>query len=294
MLSVGILNDYIIPLIPEKIKLLTDNNIIVYVETNTGLNAGFTDNEYIKSGAIICNTIDEVYNNAKIIVKTSSEFEYSLIKKDHIIFSLFNFTKNPELLKNNFTYIPYSDILFPISEIIGEEAIIQGLKYTNSYLEKKYLKITIIGVGNVGRSAAYMAKYLEYDNIILIDNDINKLLELHNQGFKTLISTKENLEKALSESYIVIGSINNPYRLITNDMLELMPTDSIFIDVTIDQGGMTEQSYQTNFINYRHIKLYFIYNIPKHSIPRLSIQLSDLIYPYIKLIATNGNISEEL
>lgn len=287
MLSVGILNDYIVPLIPEKIKLLTDINIIVYIETNTGLNAGYSDDEYIKSGAIICNTINEVYNNAKIIVKTSEEFEYSLITKDHIIFSLFNFTKNSELLKNNFTCIPSSDILFPISEIIGEEAIIQGLRNINSYLKNKYLKITIIGAGNVGRSAAYMAKYLEYNNILLIDNDINKLLKLHKEGFKTLLSTKENLEKALSESYIVIGSINNTYKLITNDMLELMPTDSIFIDVTIDKGGMTEQSYKTNLINYRHIKLYFIYNIPKHSIPRLSIQLSDLIYPYINLIAIN-------
>jgi alanine dehydrogenase len=285
MLSVGILNDYIVPLIPKKIKLLTDNNIIVYVQSNTGLNAGYSDNEYIKSGAIICNTIDEVYNNAKIIVKTSNEFEYSLITKDHIIFSLFNFTKN------NFTCIPSSDILFPISEIIGEEAIIQGLKYTNLYLEKKYLKITIIGAGNIGRSAAYMAKHLGYDNILLIDNNINTLLELHKEGFKTLISTKENLEKALFESYIVIGSINNTYKLITNDMLELMPIDSIFIDVTIDQGGMTEQSYKTNLINYRHIKLYFIYNIPKHSIPRLSIQLSDIIYPYINLIATNRELN---
>lgn len=55
-------------LIPSDIKKLIENKIVVYVEKNAGLTAGYTDQEYISAGATIINKVTkEVIDKIDII-----------------------------------------------------------------------------------------------------------------------------------------------------------------------------------------------------------------------------------
>lgn len=293
-------NEKRISLIPNDVKLLIDNNIKVYVESDAGINAGYTNNDYIKHGAIICNTSEELYNLASIIVKVKEpqEEEYKYITDKHVILAFFHFAGNPGLLetmiKNKTTCIAYETIqlnnIYPIlskmSKIAGEQAIIQGLKYIDNNIN---INITIIGGGNVGRAAAIKCKELNYNNITILEKDINKIDILKKENLNAIQINNDELKKYISNSNIIIGCIYNTGKeadkIITNELLDLMPNNSIFVDIAIDQGGMTEQSKPTTIdnpiINYKNIKLYCVPNIPSVIPYDSSIELSNSITPYL-------------
>ncbi len=297
-------NEFRVSLIPKDVFTLTNKGFKVYIETNAGLGAYYTDNDYINCGAIICNSIDEVYKYANLIVKVKEpqEYEYSLINSNHTIFTFFHFANSSSLinamLNSKATCIAYETIIdkngnFPIlaemSKIAGEQAIIEANKFRNNIDDT----ITIIGVGNVGLASAYKAKEKGYKNINLIDKNFEKIKCLNECGFNVYEFSNLKLIELLSLSHIVIGSIYNngkkAKKIICNDMLKLLPSNSIIIDIAIDQGGMTEQSIPTTITNpiikYHNTNIYCVANIPSCVPYQASIKLSSVICPYVIEIA---------
>jgi len=324
MLIVGIpkelkSNEYRVSLIPSDVNKLTNLGIQVYIQSNAGIGANFCDNEYIEAGAIICNTIQELYNKSTLIVKVKEPqpIEFDLITDKHTIFTFFHFASSSELLKkmieNKTTCIAYetlrtNDGKFPIlaqmSKIAGEQAVLEANKFRFSFTNNKsedFDEITIIGVGNVGKASAYKAKEMNYKTINLIDKDFEKIKEFKKDGFNIFEMNYLNLSKLLMKSNIVIGSIYNngekATKLIINDLLILMPKDSLFMDVAIDQGGMTEKSKPTTVTNplikYNNTYIYCVPNIPSCVPNKASINLSNVIYPYVISLAEE-KINEEL
>jgi len=293
-------NEKRVSIIPNDVKLLIDNNIKVYIESNAGIDAGFNNEEYIKNGGIICNDKNELYNISSIIVKVKEPQpeEYKYITEKHIILAFFHFAGVSGLLeamiKNKTTCIAYETIqlnnIYPIlskmSKIAGEQSIIQGLKFINN---NNNINITIIGGGNVGRAAAIKCKELNYNNITILEKDINKIEIIKKENLNVIEINDDELKKYISNSNIIIGCIYNTgkeaVKLITNELLDLMQDNSIFVDIAIDQGGMTEQSRPTTIddpiINYKNIKLYCVTNIPSVIPNEASIELSKSIIPYL-------------
>lgn len=81
--------------VPDVASKLIKSGFEVIVETQAGLNAGFRDEQYIKAGAKIANTIEELYANADIIFKVqrpiehpSGKHEIDLYKKGSLLISL--------------------------------------------------------------------------------------------------------------------------------------------------------------------------------------------------------------
>ena len=54
------LQEHRIGLTPESVKVLIDRNHKVLVENNGGLEAGFTNEDYLKAGAKIINSPEEI------------------------------------------------------------------------------------------------------------------------------------------------------------------------------------------------------------------------------------------
>ena len=339
MLIVGIpkeikLNEERVSIIPDDVNKITKNGIQVYVQTNAGINASFTDNEYINAGAIICDTIEDIYNKANLIIKVKEPqpYEFHLINEKHTIFTFFHFASSSDLLKvminSKSTCIAYETLQdnngkFPIlaqmSMIAGEIAVYEAIKYrfylninnnnnnnnddnnNNIKYNQEDDEISIIGVGNAGKTAAYVAKQNKFKNINLIDKDFEKIKELEKDGFNIFEFNELNLSKLLMKSNIVIGSIYNngekAKKMIINDLLVLMPKDSIFMDIAIDQGGMTEQSKPTTitnpFIKYHNTYIYCVPNIPSIIPNKASINLSNIICPYVISLAQE-KISDEI
>ena len=290
-----------VSLIPEDVKLLVDKGYTVYVETSAGLGASFSDLDYKEAGACICNTAKDVFHHANVIVKVKEplEPEYELITNKHTIFSFFHFASSPPLLaameKSGATCIAYETIqledksypiLAPMSRIAGEQAIIKANEYQHNNTDNV---VTIIGAGNVGKAAADKARLLGYKNINLMDKNYERLKALEAEGFTVYEMSEENLHKLLKESNIIIGSIYNTgekaTKLISNEMLDLVPENCIIMDVAIDQGGITDQSRPMTFddpiITYNKARIYCVPNIPSSVPYEASCLLSKAVFPYL-------------
>ncbi|HEY8400995.1 MAG TPA: alanine dehydrogenase, partial [Cytophagaceae bacterium] len=94
-------NEFRVALTPAGAVQLKKNGHTVYVQSMAGAGSGFTDDDYIKAGARILSSAQEVYENARLIVKVKEPLgpEYSFIKKDHIVFTYFHFASSLELTK---------------------------------------------------------------------------------------------------------------------------------------------------------------------------------------------------
>jgi alanine dehydrogenase len=324
MLSVGIPKEIKafenrISLIPDDVKNIIDYGIQVYFQKGAGINSGFKDYEYVEAGAIMVETIEEIYKVAKLIVKVKEpqEIEYSLINNTHTVFTFFHFASNKNLRnsmnKSGAKCYPYEiinikkengEIYYPIlsnmSVIAGEQAFAEAdlfIKYNMESFSHD-IPITIIGVGNVGLSAMKLAISKGYTNINLIDNNYEKI-EIIKSDYDNIVNisifsmNNDNLHFLMRKSIITIGSIyttgKEAERLLSNSILESMPKGAIIMDVAIDQGGITEQSKPTTseepIIKYKDINIYCVPNIPSSAPRKASIFLSNSILQYVKAIA---------
>jgi alanine dehydrogenase len=303
-----------VSLIPKDIKSLLENNdnIFIYVQKNAGKQAGYSDEDYIVSGAVILDNIEDIYEKSNIIVKVKEpqRKEYSLITSKHTVLSFFHFAGNNELINamidskaKCYAYETIQDdngvypILTPMSIIAGKKSMIEADKLIN---KNKYTIITIIGVGNVGKAAAEQAILLGYKNINLIDRDYEKIKNIEQSNpdiYKSYEMNDKNLKKLLIFSNIVISSIYvngmKATKIINNELLDLMShSGSIIMDVAIDQGGTTDQSTPTTLqnplIKYKKTNIYCVPNIPSTEPYEASIKLSNAIYPYLdSLLSSN-------
>ena len=296
-----------VSLIPKDIKSLLENNddVFIYVQRNAGKQAGYSDDDYIVSGAVILDNIEDIYEKSNIIVKVKEpqRKEYSLITSKHTVLSFFHFAGNNELINamidskaKCYAYETIQDdnglypILTPMSIIAGKKSMIEADKLIN---KNKYTIITIIGVGNVGKAAAEQAILLGYKNINLIDRDYEKIKNIEQSNpdiYKSYEMNDKNLKKLLIFSNIVISSIYingmKAAKIINNELLDLMShSGSIIMDVAIDQGGTTDQSTPTTLqnpiIKYKKTNIYCVPNIPSTEPYEASIKLSNAIYPYL-------------
>ena len=78
-----------IGLTPESVKTLTSNGHEVLVENNGGFEAGFSNDEYKKSGAKIVDSAEDIFNDSEIIVKVKEPLnnEIKMIKENQIVFT---------------------------------------------------------------------------------------------------------------------------------------------------------------------------------------------------------------
>lgn len=180
----------------------------VYVETNAGLNAGFSDLEYESNGALIVDKYTAL-NNSELILKVKAplEVEYTDYKSNQTLFTYLHFDENipaeeiNKLIFSGFTGIAYEwvgkdndfPLLHPMSRLTGylfaqksSELLSKykgklGGKYENEHVGANVL---IIGLGTIGMSAF---KYF-YDNkfnITLLDKNIDTINHRLNSRFNT-------------------------------------------------------------------------------------------------------------
>jgi len=326
MLIVGIpkelkANETRISLIPQDVAKLVNNGNKVYVQSNAGIAAEHTDNDYISVGAEICNSTEEIYNKANLIVKVKEPQveEYQYITNKHTMITFFHFASNRELLdhmvNNEVTCYAYETIkkindkgggyypvLSKMSKIAGEKAMMDAIKFifTDNIYDYN-TQIAILGVGNAGLSALNIALESGFTNICLFDKDYEKIEKIKSEkgnNINIYEMNDENLNYLVKNSKIIIGSIYNTSnggpteKLITSELLNEMQKGSIIMDIAIDQGGITEISVPTTvtnpLINYNGIYISCVPNIPSCVPVRASKLLSNSIINYVLAICNNN------
>ena len=297
----------------------------VYIEQNAGIGSGFTDEEYVKSGAKILSTPKEIFDIADMIIKVKEplESEYDLMRENQIIFTYLHIAPNPELtqvlLDKKVIGIAYETVqlangalplLSPMSEVAGRMSIQIGahlLENINggrgilmggvSGVEKA--KVTIVGGGVVGINAAKTACGMGAQVTVLdISNArLSYIDDIFNGQVNTLISNQYNIENAVRESDLVVGAVLIPGaktpKLVKEYMVEQMKPGAVIVDVAIDQGGSIETIDRITthsdpyYIKYGVVH-YSVANMPG-AVPRTStFALTNATLPYALKIADAG------
>ena len=310
---------------PHGVGLLCSDGHKVLIEKSAGSGSGFSDEEYIKEGAIILDSAEDIYSESDIIVKVKEPqpSEYQLLKKNQILMTYLHLAVEKaltkELINKKITSIAYETIqtedgrlplLTPMSEVAGKMSI----QIAANLLENRNNgagillggiagvpagKVLIVGAGNVGINAAKIATGIGA-NVSIADVDIDKLRyvdDLFGSKVKTYVSTEANLKELVKDTDVLIGAVLIPgYKapcIITEEMVKSMHKGSVIVDVSIDQGGIVETMDRiTTLDNPTYEKYgvihYSVANIPGSVARTSTIALTNESIKYIREVATDG------
>jgi len=309
---------------PMAVGVLTQAGHKVLVQTTAGEGSGFTDEEYVKAGATMVSTAEEVYGQTEMIyhVKEPMPPEYPLLREEQILFTYLHLAPAKELtlalMKSGVVAIAFETVrlpdgslplLQPMSEIAGRITTQVAAMYIGRMYKGmgKLLggvpgvppaTVVIIGSGIVGTHAAQMALGLGA-RVVLLDINIERLRYLSDVlhgRFETLASNPYNIASAVKEADVVIGAVlvagDRAPIVVTREMVKTMKPGSVIVDVAVDQGGCIETTRPTTHDDPIYIVddvvHYCVANMPG-MYPRTStIALSNATLPYALKLANLG------
>ncbi|HDZ05186.1 hypothetical protein LCGC14_0082510 [marine sediment metagenome] len=317
-------NESRVGMTPGGVFELVKNGHKVYVQSEAGDGSGFFNQDYQQAGAIILDTIGQIYAMSEMIVKVKEPIseEYDLIQEGQILFTYFHFASSEVLtkamIKQKAVCIAYETVedeegtlplLTPMSEVAGRMAIQQGAKYLEKPVKGRGVllggvpgvapgKVLVLGAGVVGIQAAKMAAGLGAHVTIL---DVNmKRLRYANDVMPphvvTEFSNEFNIRRLIKTHDLIIGGVllkgAKAPNLITRDMLKEMRPGTVIVDVAVDQGGCVETTKPTTHED----PIYIIDDVVHYSVANMpgavpytsTMALTNVTLPYALKLANLG------
>ena len=317
-------NEFRVGITPDNARAYIAAGHEVYIEKGAGIGSGFSDEEYAAQGAVLVEDPAKVWKLSEMMVKVKEplESEYHLFHEGLILYTYLHLAADKEqtdaLLAGKVQGVAYETLqeadnslplLAPMSQIAGRLSIQEGAKF----LEKKFggegillagvpgtpkANVVILGGGTVGANACRIAVGMGA-NVTIIDISLKRLEQLDNMfgsRIQTLVSNDANIERAVREADLVIGSALIPGastpKLFKAKYLQEMKEGAVFVDVAIDQGGCGETSHVTTHDDPVYIQdgvvHYCVGNMPG-AVPRTStIALTNATLRYGLEIAAEG------
>jgi alanine dehydrogenase len=314
------LQEYRVGLTPTSVRELTAHGHKVVAESGCGSGIGATDAAYRKAGA----QIGEPWETAELIVKVKEPqpAERKQLREGQVLFTYLHLAPDPEqakdLVQSKAICIAYETVtsprgglplLAPMSEVAGRMAIGVGA----SCLEKERggmgillggvpgvapAKITILGAGVSGRSAARMAVG-SGARVYALDRSIEVLRSIESEfGARvvTVYSSRDAVEQHVLSADLVIGAVLVPGaaapKLVSRQMVKDMKPGAVVVDIAIDQGGCFETSRPTTHAEPTYIEHevvhYCVTNMPG-AVPRTSTYaLNNATLPFVLALAGKG------
>ncbi len=317
-------NEYRVSLPPGGAREFVRHGHTVLVEQNAGVGSGFADAEYEMVGAQVVETAAEVWAGAEMIMKVKEPLssEYAYLRPDLILFTYLHLAASETLTRavrdSGVTGIAYETVedtlgrlplLQPMSEVAGRMAT----QIAAHYLQRpeggrgillggvpgtRPAHVVILGAGTVGENAAQIALGMGAQVTLMdVNNDRLRYMDevLHGR-IVTLYSNESNTAEALATADALIGAVlvtgARAPRLVTREMLGLMPRSSVIVDVAVDQGGCIETTHATTHSDPTYVVdgvlHYGVANMPG-AVPRTSsFALSNATLRYALKLADLG------
>ena len=312
-------------LTPAGVYALVHAGHTVYIEKNAGLASGFADEEYVREGAVILDTPQEVYASSDMIIKVKEPLkpEYGLLREGQILFTYLHLAPDSEqtqaLLERKVTAIAYETVqtpdnalplLAPMSEVAGRLAIQIGAHLLEANCGGRGIllggvsgveraNVVIVGGGNVGTNAAKIASGMGA-NVTVLDISSKRLAyldDIFGSRIQTLLSNPYNIAQAVKNADLVVGCVLVPGartpKLVSEEMVKAMRPGSVLIDVAIDQGGSIASidritTHSDPYFVKHGVLHYSVANMPG-AVPRTStMALTGATLPYALKIANMG------
>ena len=313
-----------IGLTPDSVKTLVSEGHEVLVESNGGFEAGFENDQFVKAGAKIAKSAEDIFNDSDIIVKVKEpqKVEVDMIRENQIIYTYLHLAAAKELTEGliksksiNIAYETVTDnngrlpLLAPMSAVAGRMSVQAGAHCLEKNQKGRGVllggapggepaNVLILGGGVVGENAAIIATGMRAKVHIVDKSEVRlkQLIEIFGEKIIPQQSDKIDLNKLVAEADLIVGGVLIPGaeapKLVTKDMLKLMKRGSVIVDVAIDQGGCVETSKPTTHGNPTYIVddvvHYCVANMPG-GVPRTStLALNQATLPYLVKLANKG------
>ena len=317
-------NEFRVAITPAGVHDLVLHGHDVLVQSGAGLGSSISDEQYRAAGAAILPDAASVWASADLLLKVKEpvESEYGYFRADLVLFTYLHLAAEPgltrALLATQVTAIAYETVqlpsralplLAPMSEVAGRLAPIVG---ANAMLKPNGgpgllvpgvpgthpAKIAILGGGVAGTAAMQVSLGLGAE-VTVLDTNLFRLREidaLHFGQVKTIASNSFEIDKAVREADMVIGSVLIPGakapRLVSNELVSRMKPGSVLVDIAVDQGGCFADSHPTThadptFTVHRSL-FYCVANMPG-AVPHTSTYaLTNATLPYVRALANVG------
>lgn len=317
--------EYRVPLTPQAVDLLTSYGHEIYIESNAGKMASYSDQAYREAGAIIAEKKEEVFQ-CDIILRVApfGNDEIDMLRGGQVIFSNMQIQAHcresmQKLMQKKVTTVAFENIenedgFLPIVHQMSQIAGVTSITLASEYLSKARngkgvlfgevtgitpAELVIIGTSTAAEYAARAALNLGilvkiFDTSVY---DLSKLEEKLGRPVFTSVFYPKVLKKALLSADAVIGAMmfhTTPKFKVSEDLIKQMKEGSVIIDLNASQGGCFETTRCTDLNNPTYIQHgvvhYCVPNSPAIVARTASISYSNTLIPILLSIGDIGGV----
>ncbi len=309
---------------PDGVHELRGQGVTVLVEAGAGDDSAIADGEFAAAGAEIVSGAADVWARADLVVKVKEPQpdEFGRLRPGLVLFTYLHLAAYPTvadaLLECHTTGIAYETVqlesealplLAPMSEIAGRMAPQVGARFLERQPGGRGVllggapgvqpaRVVVLGAGNVGWNAAWIAQGMEAE-VLLLDKNLDRLRwvdQIHKGRIMTLASNRGAVERAVASADLVVGAVlvagGRAPVVVTREMVETMRPGSVLVDIAVDQGGCIETTRETTHADpvweHHGVLHYAVGNMPG-AVPRTSTYaLTNATLPYLVDLATRG------
>lgn len=269
-----------VALTPDGARALVSRGHQVFIEQQAGRDSGFEDAAYEDAGAEITDAAKAWSADMVVKVKEPLASEYEYLRPGLILFTYLHLAAAPELaqalMRRRVLAIGYETVqeddgslplLAPMSRVAGRLAVQLGVRFLQRENGTPYpglgrlpggiahvpaCQVLILGGGNVGQHAASAAAGLGA-RVTVLEADPERIAYLR-KAFPAIDVdeySRARLVGMLGATQLLIGAALIPGAhapgLLCGEDIACMPRGSVFVDVAIDQGGISESSRPTSY-----------------------------------------------
>jgi alanine dehydrogenase len=317
-------DEHRVAITPDGVRELHLHGAPVLVEAGAGEGAAIPDDDFRRAGAEIVAGASEVWERANLIckVKEPQPSEFGYLRKGLVLFTYLHLAAYPEvadaLIERGVIGIAYETVqpedgslplLAPMSEVAGRMSVQVGAHFLERHNGGRGVllggapgvrpaRVVVLGAGNVGWNAAWMAAGLEAE-VDLLDKNVERLRwidQIQMGRITTLTSNRGQVERVVAEADLVIGAVLVPGGrapvVVSEEMVQAMRPGAVVVDIAIDQGGCVETSHETTHHDPTFVKHgvvhYAVGNMPG-AVPHTSTYaLTNVTLPYLAELARIG------
>ena len=318
-------HEYRVGLVPASVREVVSAGHEVVVERDAAARIGIRDEDYVRAGARIADTAEEVFTGSDLVVKVKEPqpVEIALLRPGQTLFTYLHLAPDPAqaeaLVASGVTAIAYETVtdargglplLAPMSEVAGRMAVQAGAHCLEMEQGGRGMllagasgvaaaNVVVLGGGVAGTNAVRMAVGAEA-RVTCIDIDVARLAALdmrYGAGVNTIFSTRQAIEDYVIEADLVIAAVLVPGaaapRLLSRELVRAMRRGAVIVDISIDQGGTAETSRPTthaapSFVD-EEVVHYCVTNMPGAVARTSTFALNNATLPFVLALANHGS-----
>jgi alanine dehydrogenase len=307
---------------PDGVRELVAHDHHVIVESGAGEGSSISDADFTAAGAVI-GSVDDAWAAAMVVkVKEPQVSEISRLRSGLVLFTYLHLAAYPDvgrvLMAAGVTALAYETVqlpdgalplLAPMSEVAGRMATQVGAHYLERESGGRGVllggapgvrpaRVVVLGAGNVGWNAAWIAQGMEAE-VLLLDKNLDRLRwvdQIHKGRIMTLASNRGSIERAVAGADLLIGAVlvagGRAPTVVTADMVQGMKRGAVIVDVAVDQGGCIATTRETTHDDPTYVVdgviHYAVGNMPG-AVPHTSTYaLTNATLPYVLEVAQFG------